>query len=712
LPGKIHLHRSAKLQNQGQDFLDVSEEIIGRAAEIAEIKSILRSKNKCLLTLTGAGGSGKTTLARTIADECREEFEDGVFFVELASIDRAEHVAGAIAQVFDLKESGDRSLLEALKDFLRERASLLVLDNFEQLLPAAPLVKELLDSALNLKILVTSRAALHLKAEQEKVVLPLAVPPQYSNLSVEQLYGYASIELFAVRARETKPNFVLNEENASVISEICNRLDGLPLAIELAAARVKLLSPRAILERLENSLKLLTGGAGELPERQRTMRDTIRWSCDLLAEAEKDLFPRLAVFAGGFTVESAEAVCEGCETADKHDPAPRTGVLDSLSTLVDSNLLVSKEQADRNARLSMLEVVREFALEQFQKLDDTDSCEKFTPGFLALAEEAETFLQDEAGNKWLDKLESEHDNLCGALDWSLKNDPQTAARIAAALRFFWSNHSHLSEGLRWSRAALHTTENSLSEARSKLLMSNGLFLKNHGDLEAARKSYEKCLSESRETNDSVHIVKANHGLAAVAVLQGDIAAAQDFLTEALALSLELGDALQTAHSLGSFGDLEMCRGNLPAARRLLEECLALSKKLGSERISTTVYFNLGTIDYLETFYESAAYNFAESLRIAEEMGNKTMIACALDGFAALAAACGNHEQSTRLAGAGAALREEIGCPLEPAEESFREKYLAKTRVVLNEKEAALLYEEGRAMNLEEAVILAKRTTNE
>lgn len=690
-----------------------SGEIIGRAAEIAEIKSILRRQNKCLLTLTGAGGSGKTTLARTIADECRAEFEDGVFFIELAAIDRAEHVAGAIAQIFDLKESGDISLMGALKDLFRDRASLLVLDNFEQVLPAALLVKELLDSASRLKILVTSRAALHLKAEQEKVVSPLAVPPRYSNLSVEQLAGYASIELFAVRARKTKPNFVLNEENAPVIAEICNRLDGLPLAIELAAARVKLLSPQAILERLENSLKLLTGGAGDLPERQRTMRDTIRWSYDLLTADEKDLFPRLAVFAGGFTVEAAEAVGEGCAIAAEPDPVPRAEILDSLSALVDSNLLVSKEQADGNARLSMLEVVREFALEQFQKLDDTDSLREIHARyFLALAEEGETFLQGEAGNKWLERLEGEHDNLRAALDWSLKNNPETAARIAAALRFFWSNHSHLSEGLRWSRAALQTTENSRSEARSKLLMSNGLFLKNHGDLEAARKSYEKCLAESRETNDSVHIVKANHGLAAVAVLQGDLAAAHDYLTEALALSRELGDELQTADSLGSFGDLEMCRGNLPAARPLLEECLTLSKKLGSERILTTVYFNLGTIDYLENFYESAAYNFAESLRIAEEMGNKTMIACALDGFAALAAAGGNHEQSTRLAGAGAALREEIGCPLEPAEESFREKYLAKTRIVLIEKEAALLYEQGRAMGADEAVTLAKQVMND
>jgi predicted ATPase/DNA-binding winged helix-turn-helix (wHTH) protein len=689
------------------------EEIIGRAKEIAEIKSILRASDKCLLTLTGAGGSGKTKLARTIADECRTEFEDGVFFIELAAVGRAESVAGAIAQVFDLKESGGKSALDALKDFLRERRILLILDNFEQLLSAASSVKEILDSAEHLKILVTSRAPLRLKIEQEKVVLPLAVPPPNSNLSAEQLSAYAAIELFAVRAQKTKSNFALSEENASVVAEICSRLDGLPLAIELAAARVKLLSPQAILERLGNSLKLLTGGASDLPERQRTMRDTIRWSYDLLGEDEKILFRRAAVFAGGFTVEAAEAIYEECELKDEQFSVPQSEVLDSLSALVDSNLLVSKEQADGNARLRMLEVVREFALEQFQKLDDTETLRHIHARyFLALAEEAEEFLQGEAGNDWLEKLEIEHDNLRGALEWSLKNEPQTAARIAAALRFFWLNHSHFSEGLRWSKAALQTTENSSSEARCKLLMSNGLFLKSHGEFEAARKSYEKCSAESRETNDSVHIVKANHGLAAVAVLQRDFAAAQKFLAEALALSRKLGDELQIAHSLGSIGDLEMCRENLSAARPPLEECLSLAKKLGNERNLTTVYFNLGTIDYLESFYESAAFNFAESLRIAERMGNKTMIACALDGFAALGAVSGNHEQSARLAGAAEALREEIGCPLEPAEEIFREKYLAKTRVALNEKASALLYAQGRALNPEQAVALAKQIIND
>jgi len=710
--GDASLARAIQTSKQETRLFDGGEEIIGRTEEIAEIKSILRASKKCLLTLTGAGGSGKTKLARTIADECRTEFEDGVFFIELAPLNRAESVVGAIAQVFDLKESSDKSVLDVLKDFLHERRILLVLDNFEQLISAASLIKQLLDSATHLKILVTSRAPLRLKIEQEKVVLPLAVPPQNSSLSAEQLSAYAAVELFAVRALKSKLNFALSEENASVIAEICSRLDGLPLAIELAAARVKLLSPQAILERLEHSLKLLTGGASDLPERQRTMRDTIRWSYDLLAEDEKILFRRVAVFAGGFSVAAAEAVCEECELKDEQFSVPHSEVLDSLSALVDSNLLVSKEQADGNARLRMLEVVHEFALEQFQKLDDTDSLRQVHARyFLALAEEAEEFSQGEAANDWLGRLEIEHDNLRGALDWSLKNNPQMAARIAAALRTFWIDHTHLSEGVDWIRAALQATENTVSAARLKLLAASGFILRNLGDIETARALYEKCLVESAQLSDSLHIAKANQGLGAIAVLRKDYASAQSFYQKALDILRETEEDWGIAHMLNSLGDLQICQGNWSAARPPIEECLAISKKLDNKRILMTVHFNLGTIDYFENFYEASAFNFAESLRIAREMGNITFVSYALDGFAALAATGENYAKSAKLSGTAERLREEINYKIEPAEEIFREKYLAKTRAALDEKSFALLYAQGRALNSEEVSALAKQLIN-
>ncbi len=704
--------------------------IIGRAAEIAEIKSVLRESGKCLLTLTGAGGSGKTKLARAVAVELQADFADGVFFVELAAVNRAELVISAIAQSLEVKESGEKSLLDALKDFLRSREILLVLDNFEQLLSAANLLKELLDSAANLKIVVTSRTLLHLKFEREKIVSPLAVPPPKSNLSAEELSEYAAVELFAVRARAAKPGFALNAENASVIAEICNKLDGLPLAIELAAVRVKLLSPPAISARLENSLKLLTGGANDLPERQRTMRGAIEWSYELLDAEEQILFRRLAVFANGFTVEAAEAVLSeppavtsGLTSPDSklnsndslvniRPPAAAGGsdlsALDLLTSLIDNNLLVQIETASGNERLRMLEVVREFAFEKLEKLGEMEDLRSVHARFfLALAEAAEPFLQGEKANEWLEKLEAEHDNFRAALGWSLEHDAPTAVRIAAALRFFWSNNTHYSESRSWLEAALKLTENSVSEARFKILSGLGTFCRGQGDLAASQKFYAQLLAEGEAANDSSQLVKANYGLAAIALLQKDFDAAQKFNEAALAISRELKDETLIAYCLCSLGDFEMNRENWSAARPLLEESLTLSKKISNNRLSMNNYFNLGTIDYFEDFYEPANFNFTESLRIAEEMGNRKIIAYSLDGFAALAAKSGNYVQSAKLAGAASAVREKIGFKVEPTEVIFREKYLAETRAALNPQDFTDAYETGRDLDFSESIALTK-----
>jgi non-specific serine/threonine protein kinase len=430
------------------------------------------------------------------------------------------------------------------------------------------------------------------------------------------------------------------------------------------------------------------------------MRNTIKWSCDLLAASDLDVFARLAVFAGGFTVEAAELVCS--------DDVADVEVLDSLTNLVDSSLLASREMADGEVRMSMLEVVREYALERFSELPGTEILrERHAACFLDLAERAEAHLQGAEATVWLERLESEHDNMRAALAWSLNHQPQTAARIAAALRFFWANHSHLREGLQWSRAALDTTENMLSEARLKLLLSTGLFLKNHGELDAARQSYEKCSDESRRMGDRLQAIKSGHGLAAVAVLQQDLAGAELYLKESLTLAREYGDGLQLAYLLGSFGDLEMCRGNLAAARPLLDECLSLAAASASERILTTVYFNIGTIDYLEGLHGPAAAYFTRSLEIAERLGNKTMIACCLDGFAAMAGVSGSPQNSVRLAAAAEALREKIGCPVEPAEATFRQTYLTHAQETVTPSQYTDLYAEGRTLSLSDALALAR-----
>lgn len=703
-----------------ENFYAPDELLIGRRQEIAEIINLLRRDDIRLVTLTGAGGSGKTSLARTIAEKLKTDFPDGIFFIELAAANENGIVISTIAQTLGITESSGKSLIETLKEFLRERRTLLVLDNFEQILSAAPLVKEISTDAARLKILITSRAALRLNIENEFLVTPLDLPPRDSSFSIEDLTKFPAIALFYERAKTAKPSFTLNGENISVVTEICHRLDGLPLAIELAAARVKLLSPQSILDRLENSLKLLTGGGNDLLPRQQTMRNAIAWSYDLLDENEQTLFRRLAIFAGGFTVEAAEKVYENNELQITNHEIVSSGIqitnseiqtLDLLDSLVNNNLLTITELADGNVRLKMLEVVREFALEYLEKSGETEGIRsRHSQFFLAFVEKAESLLHGEKGNEWLEKLDAEHDNLRSALAWSLKNDAETAARITAALRFFWLNRSYLSEGRGWSKAALEAVENSNSKLRSDLILANGVFMRSQGDLEAAQKMCERVLAESRGNNDPNYIIKANHGLAAIAVLRKDFVSAQRSIEEALVISRQLNDETQAAYSLASLGDLEMSRGKFSAARPLIEECLTFSKKLGNNKLLTTTYFNLGTIDYFENSYHSAVFNFTESLRIAVEMCNTTMISCALEGFAALALKSGSPENAAGIAGAAEKLREAIGYNLEPAEEIFRDDYLTKARIALGEKTFAALYAQGKELNSDDVSALVTKTS--
>jgi predicted ATPase/DNA-binding winged helix-turn-helix (wHTH) protein len=679
--------------------------LVGREREVTEIISLIRQDNIGLITLTGTGGAGKTSLAKVVGNNLTANFSDGVYFIELAAIRDAELVAPTIMQTLGIDESADQDFVETLKSYLHERQILLILDNFEQIISASSLVKELLNSSVGLKILITSRVAFQFENETEFIVKPLNIPPPESNLSFEKLQEYAAVELFIKKAKTVKSHFTLNEENAESIAGICRKLDGLPLAIELAAVRVKLLSPQSIFTRLQNSLNLLTRGANDLPERQRTMRETIRWSYDLLGGDEKILFRRLAVFVGSFTIEAAEAICEEYEL-EKSRSKLNSQTLDLLDSLIGNNLLIYREQDDGSVRLRMLEVVREFAFEMLEETNKLDELKRIHSNFfLALAEEAEPFLQGDNGNEWLKKLAKEHDNFREALNWTLTNNGKKAARIAAALRYFWLSHGHLSEGLQWSNAALEVTENTVSEARFKLLMSNGMFLRHQGNFDLARKVYEKALIESKETNDLSNIIKADHGLAAIAVLQKDFASAHRFCEEALALCRELKDEMLTAYILGSLGDLELSKRNPKSARPYIEECLEISKKLGNRRVLMTMYFNLGSVDYLENKYETAFENFTKTLQMAQDMENKTMISCSIEGFAAISASIGNHKQSVYLAGAAEGLRDAIGYMIEPAEEVFRNDYLSKVNATLDPKVFAQLYAQGKTMNPEECVTL-------
>jgi predicted ATPase/DNA-binding winged helix-turn-helix (wHTH) protein len=696
-------------KNQNSKSFDEPDGIIGRAREISEIKGLLGRHNKCLVTLTGAGGSGKTKLAQAIIGEMQPEFADGAFFIELASVNQPALVVGAIAQTLGIKESSDKSLFDMLKDFLRARSLLLVLDNFEQLLAAAAVLKELFDSAANLKILVTSRTPLRLKFEQEIVISPLAVPPRDANLSAEELTVYPAAELFAVRAQAARPNFGLNAENAPVIAEICERLDGLPLAIELAAVRVKLLSPQAILARLENSLNLLTGGARDLPSRQRTMRGAIEWSYELLDREEKFLFRRLAVFSGGFTVEAAEAIGEKELKIGENSLDLPVSVLDLLTSLIDNNLLIQKELPDGNMRLRMLEVVREFALECLEANGELEIlAQNHARFFLALAQEAETNFSGEQGSEWLEKLETEVDNLRAALRWSLDNEAETGVRLAVAIREFWASHCYFTEGCSWLKAALERDNGNVSaEVRFKLLFGLGFLTRQLGDYETSRQAHEQGLAEAEALGDKRQIAWSTRGLGAVAYRQSDFAAARKFIETSLTISRELEDKPGIANSLNSLGDLLQVEGETARARETLEEGLAILRQLGIKQFLTSSLYNLGSVAYRQRDFAASQQYFAEGLATAREFGQKSIISYCLDGFGALAVERGESEQSAQLSGAAEKLRELIGYESGPAERRFRTEYLAKVRAALDEKTFADAYEQGKTMNLDESIALVK-----
>ncbi|HJR79510.1 MAG TPA: adenylate/guanylate cyclase domain-containing protein, partial [Anaerolineales bacterium] len=436
---------------------------IGRSREIGEVKQLLSEGR--LVTLTGPGGSGKTRLGLQVAGETLGQFPGGVFFVALAPINDPGLVVSTIAQSLGIAETAGRTLLDSLKDYLQSKSLLLLLDNFEQVIAAAPLVAELLASCSELKILVTSREALRISGERTYPVPPLSLPDLSQLPSVESLSQYAAVQLFLQRAQAVKPGFTITSETAPIIVEICYRLDGLPLAIELAAARIKLLPPQAMLARLENRLEFLTGGARDLPARQQTLRSAIAWSYSMLDESEQGLFRRLSVFVNGCTVNAVEAVAG-------QDPV-EVSVLDRLGSLLDKSLLREVEAKNGEARFVMLELLREFGLEQLEAGGEEETIRyRHANFFLTLAEQAEASLEGQEQVRWMDRMEQEHDNLRAALEWSKTagEAQELCLRLAGTLGYFWEVRGHFSEG-RERLSAILSTEIAQGQtaARARLL---------------------------------------------------------------------------------------------------------------------------------------------------------------------------------------------------------------------------------------------------
>ena len=691
--------------------------IIGREKEITEIQSLLNRPDVRLVTMTGIGGTGKTTLAKAVARESLKDFKDGVFFVGLAAIINPELVASTIAQPLGVNEAGGKPILEILKDLLYKKHLLLVVDNFEQVIDAAPIITELIEAAQELKIIITSRVLLHLSAEREFIVSPLAVPSEFSQISLEEFSKYDAIKLFVERAQKAKPSFALTEENARCVAEICSRLDGLPLAIELAAARIKILSPFAILAKLENRLKLLIGGARDLPARQQTMRGTVAWSYELLNEDEKTLFRRLAIFVGGFRFESAEAVCnyyqlqftndESSESeAKSQKPKAEINVLDGITSLIDKSLLVQKEQADGETRFRMLEIVREYSFEQLEKSGECETARQHHARyFLNLAEEAEPFLGNRDAVKWLRQLETEHDNIRAALQCSIKNDLETAMRIAGAIRAFWGIQGHLTEGRVWYEMFSGRTENISSSVCEKVFFGAGILSMLQGDLEAAQKFYQKSLQATEITGNKRQIALTNRELGVIASLRNNASAAQTFFEKSLEIGREINDEKVIALSLGALGEFARAGKDYQKAYDLFTKTLELFRKLSNRDGVSATLSNLGAVAFCEGKYTESRKYYTEALKVSQELGYQTGILISLDGFAALAVEQKDFERAARLAGAAQAVSKSIGYELEVTDRIFRENYFSELRATLSEEELNIAFEQGSKLKTGEILAL-------
>jgi non-specific serine/threonine protein kinase len=662
-----------------------------------------------LLTLVGPGGIGKTRLAVAVAENLRSEFTDGVFYVSLAPLADASLVLPTIAESLGVQrvgaEGGQSSLLEHLQETIGRRKLLLVLDNFEQVVAASVGVAALLGACPDLKVLATSREVLHIAAEHCYPVPPLALPHLDRLPPLEFLAQVAAVRLFVTRAQAVNPDFTLTPGNAHAVSAICHRLDGLPLAIELAAARVNLLRPEAMLPRLERRLPWLTGGPRDAPERHQALRATVGWSYDLLPPGEQQLFRRIAVFVGGCTLDSVAAVC-----GSGSDAAPvEEDLLQAVTSLLDKSLLRQEPTGVEQSRLYMLETIREYALEQLG--NGTEEAEATRRAhalyYMAVAERAEPDLNGPNQPKWLARLEEEHDNLRAALAWSTGGgDAEVGARLAAALWRFWLTRGHLSEGQRWLSAALSAGKDLPAVLRARTLNGAGRLAVRQGDHAAAQAMLEESLALSRPLADPKGEIQARHSLGLVAIYQGDFPRAQTYFEQNLEKWRALGDRQGIAQTLNNLGLALRYQHDYEQAALVYEECLALCRELQDQYGVGAALHNLGQMAHHMGDDARAHKLLAESLLIGRQIGDRPNVSARLADLAGVWVTQGQPERAAKLFGAGEALREKVRATMYQGQRMAYERDVEMGSARLDPEAWRAAWAEGRVMSLDDAYELA------
>jgi len=671
---------------------------VGRAAEVAEGKRLLQ--NTRLLTLTGPGGIGKTRLSLQIAAESAQQFPAGVYFVPLSAVRDPELVASAVAQVLGIPISGARTPIEGVVEHLHDKTILLVLDNFEQLLPdGAAAAKQLLQSGPGVKLLVSSRSVLHVYGEQESAVEPLGLPDQKALPGLDALRQYEAVKLFIERAVAVKPDFAVTNENAPAIAGICERVDGLPLAIELAAARIKLFSPQALLSRLETSLNALGSGARDLPGRQQTLRGAIDWSYEMLDENQKRLLNRFSVFARGAHIEQAELVC---------GPAGEVGgdVLSGLDDLADHSLL--RRQPDfAEPRLLMLQTIREYASERLEESGESEEIrDRHADAFCSLATTAAPNLFGEDQKMWLDRLELDHDNFRAALDWCVsQEDADRAMRLAGSFWRFWQMRGHLHEGTARLTSILAIPGGDRNrDARARALEAAGGIAYWQGDMPAAQAFYDECLDLRRGGDDRRELANAIYNASFPNMVdRKDLNVSQVLLEEALPVYRELADDAGISQCQWAIGNLLYFKAKYGDAIPALDEAIELFRKAGN-------HFGLGwalhtrALCALRTDDVSGARNYmTEALGLFSEAGDLSGIALMLDDASEVAMMEGDRPGAIQLASAASAHQATVGAGLGSVL-NLEEPRSRREDVAGEDDERA--WNQGQVMTIEQAVALA------